>query len=104
MILVLAREKFQPIKFKIVFNGEMKVESVIRIPKQLLKTSHYHIFIPPLTCIVRLILGGNATHPITDDVIDTLGNSLAEYIAKLCPPQRLGGLEWIGFPYSNLTG
>ena len=34
----------EAIKFKIVFNGEMKVESVIRIPKQLLKTSHYHIF------------------------------------------------------------
>ena len=37
--------KVESIKFRIVFNGEMKVESVIRIPKQLLKTSHYHIFI-----------------------------------------------------------
>ena len=58
LILVLPW-KVVPIKFKIVFNGEMKVESVIRIPKQLLKPSHYHIFIHCEKYIGRNIEGNS---------------------------------------------
>ncbi|CAL4085954.1 unnamed protein product [Meganyctiphanes norvegica] len=51
---------------------------------------------------LRLIINGNVT--LTDDLIESTGHAIAGYIAKLCPPNRLGGLDWLGFTYTNLTG